>query len=188
MKRVLTLLLLLVALPCFAQTTTTTTTTAPATPTPVSTSLSFNVGAGAFGFGGSSTATPGTDIELALNPGIAKLPNFSFRSDNLLAPGANLQYYGGGGDYQLPNLSKTGLLSSIHFDLNGTFGIDRIVPSTGPSQSHFGMMVGASMHYTTSIGVDMNLFQVGFLRTPGAPWGANAPYFGGSVSYFFGKQ
>ncbi len=174
--------LCLFAFPSFAQTSTTT------TPTPSSASLSFNVGAGAFGLGGSSNATPATDIALTLNPGIAKAPNFSFRSDNLLAPGANLQFYGGGGEYQLPQLAKTGLLADIHFNLNATFGLDRIAPASGPTQEHFGLMAGASMHYMTSAGVDLNLFQVGFLRTPGAPWGANAPYFGGSISYFFGKQ
>ena len=156
------------------------------TPVPISTSLNFNIGAGALGLGGSSQATASTDVALQLNPGIVKAPNFSFRSDNVLAPGANLQFYGGGGEYQLPKLSKTGLLSAVYFDLNATFGIDRITSDTLPTKTHFGLMAGASMHYLTSAGVDLNLFQVGFLRTPGAPWGANAPYFGGSVSYFFG--
>lgn len=171
----------LLALGTSAQTTTTTTTA------PTSSSLSFNIGAGALGLSGSQ-ATPATDITLELNPGIAKAPNFSFRSDNVLAPGANLQFYAGGGSYKLPKLAKTGLLSQIYFDLNASAGIDRIVPATGPSQSHFGLMAGASMHYLTSVGVDMNLFQVGYMRTPGAPWGGSAPYFGGSISYLFGSH
>jgi hypothetical protein len=185
--RTLAMLLLatfVASLPAYAQSST----TPPATPAPTQTSLTLNVGAGALGLGGSTNATPSTDISLSLNPGIAKMPWFSLRSDNVLAPGAYLQMYAGGGDVQLPKLSKTGLLSQVRFDLNATFGIDRIVPPTGVSQSHFGMMAGASMHYLTATGVDVNLFQVGFMRSPGAPWGANAPYFGGSVSYLFGKQ
>lgn len=170
----LAFLFLLFALPCFAQ-------------TPSSASMNFNLGAGAFGLGGTN-ATPATDVALSLNPGIKKLPNFSFRSDNVIAPGDNMQLFAGGGEYKLPSFSKTGLLSAVHFEINGTFGIDRVTPLSGPTQSHFGLMVGASMHYMTSAGVDLNLFQVGFLRTPGVPNGANRPYFGGSVSYFWGKQ
>lgn len=165
----------LFAVPSFAQ-------------TPSQSTVNFNIGAGALGLGGSTQATPATDVSLRLNPGIKKAPNFAFRSDNLLAPGADLQFYAGGGEYALPHLSKTGLLAQVSFHINASFGIDRIVPATGSAQSHFGLMAGVSMHYTTSSGVDMNIFQVGFLRTPGAPWGANAPYFGGSVSYFFGSH
>ena len=178
MKRALAVIaaLFLMVFPSYAQ-----------TPAPSTASMSFNVGAGAFGLGGTN-ATPATDIALTLNPGIAKAPNFSFRSDNLLAPGANLQYFGGGGSYKLPKLSKAGLLASVHFELNATAGLDRISPPNGSAAEHFAMMAGASMHYTTSAGVDMDLFQVGYIRTPGAPWGGSAPYFGGSISYLFGKQ
>jgi len=179
----LALTLLMTAIPCFAQTTAT-----PTTPTPTTASMNFNIGAGALGLGGSNQATAATDVALTINPGIAKLPGLSLRSDNLLAPGANLQFYAGGFEYQLPKLAKSGLLSAVYFDLNATAGINRITSATLPTKSSFGLMAGASMHYLTSANVDLNLFQVGFLRTPGAPWGANAPYFGGSVSYFFGKQ
>jgi hypothetical protein len=170
----LAFLFLLFALPCFAQ-------------TPSSASMNFNLGAGAFGLGGTN-ATPATDVALSLNPGIKKLPEFALRSDNLLDPGENMQFFGGGGNVTLPQLSKTGLLSKVHFEVNATFGLDRVTPPTGPTQAHFGLMVGASLHYSSPTGVDLNLFQVGFLRTPGVPNGANRPYFGGSVSYFWGKQ
>lgn len=170
MKKVFLLfpaLLLIFALPAAAQTKTS--------------ALSFSIGAGALGLGGSSNATPATDIPVTLNPGIAKMPDFSFRMDTLLAPGPGLQFYGGGADYQLPYLAKTGLFSKIYFTVNATFGLDRIVPAIGASQSHAAMMIGGTVHYAAPAGMDINMFQAGLLRTPGAPWGANAPYIGGSL-------
>ena len=168
---------LLMAVPAFAQ-----------TPAPATSTMAFSVGAGAFGISATSNATPATDVTLSLNPGIAKLPNFSFRSDNVLAPGAGMQFYGGGVDYRIPYLAKTGLFSQIYFTVNGTFGIDRIVPATGPSQANFGFMVGGTVHYVAG-SVDLNLFQAGLLHTPGAAWGSNAPYIGGSVTKtLFGNQ
>lgn len=173
----------LFALCCPAQT---------AAPAPTSSTMSFSVGGNALGLGGTTASTPATDITLTLNPGVATkgyLSEVSLLSDNLLAPGANLQYYAGGFLAPIPvKIPSTSPLSGISFYWRATAGVDRIVPASGPSQTHFGLMAGGGAQYTNSSGVKVTLIEVDFLRTPGSPWGANAPAVEGGLSYVFGSH
>jgi len=156
--------------------------TAPASnvPAPVTSTLSFSVGASALGT--TSQATPATDVMLALNPGFkGALSNLEFRSDNLLSPGANLQYYGGGFNFNVPK-HLPGVFAPLSFYVDGTFGIDRIVPPAGASSSHFAFLAGGGLKWLTSSG------EVDDLHTPGAPWGSNTPAISGGISYLFGHQ
>jgi hypothetical protein len=188
-KRLWLLLAALIALPSFAQTAT----APPAsnTPAPAQSSLSFNVGASAFGAGGTS-ATPATDVTLTLNPGLASkgyLSEISLLSDNALAPGINWQYYGGGLSAPIPvKFPSTSALSGLSFYWRGSAGMERIVPATGPSQSHVGAMIGGGASWTSASGVKVQLFEVGALITPNAAWGNKAPYFAGGISYLFGSH
>ena len=178
------LVLLFCAIPCYAQTS-----TATATPAPTSSTVTFNIGASALGLGGTSQSTPASDITLHLGLGLAKAPNLYLKSDSLLAPGANLQYYGGGVGDCFPHVfGKNGPLSGLILCAEGSVGADRIVPSSGPSQSHVAFMAGGYFEYQTSSGVNINLVGVEDLHTPGAPWGSNAPAVQGGISYFFGKH
>lgn len=181
--RKLLFLLLLCALPCLAQTTN--------VPTPASASRSFSVGAAAFGLGGMAQATPASDVTLTLNPGFASTGYFSkfdLRSDNVLSPSANLQFFGGGFQAPIPvTFPKGSALAPLSFYADATFGVDRIVPSAGPSQVHFALMAGGGVNWTLSNGVTVNLIEVNDLHAPGAPWGNDAPALSGGISYIWGK-
>ena len=176
----LVVLLFVAAVPVMAQN----------TPSPTQSTVNFSVGAAALGLGGTAQATAATDVKLELNPGFtAKLKTLELRSDNLLAPGANLQYYGGGVNFTIPkNFPKTSILAPLSFYVDATVGVNRIVPATGPSTSHIGFMMGGGLRWLTSSGVQMTLIEVNVLHTPGAPWGANAPAISGGLSYVFGHQ
>jgi hypothetical protein len=156
------------------------------TPAPTTSNLSFSVGASALGT--TSQATPATDVMLSLNAGFKGVwSNLEFRSDNLLSPGANLQYYGGGINFNVPK-KLPGVLAPLSFYVNGTVGIDRIVPATGPSQAHYAFMGGGGLKWLTSSGVQIRLIEIDDLHTPGAPWGSNTPAISGGISYLFGHQ
>lgn len=159
-------------------------------PTPTQSTLSFSVGASALGLGGASQATAATDVKMELNPGFTgKFKTLELRSDNLLAPGANLQYYGGGVNFTIPkSFPKTSAFAPLSFYVDGTVGADRIVPGTGKSSSHIGFMAGGGLRWLTSSGVQVQLIEVNLLHAPGAPWGANAPAISGGLSYVFGHQ
>lgn len=159
-------------------------------PAPAQSTTNFQIGSGAFGLGMGAQATPAANVTLSLNPGLATktyLGQVSLISDNLLAPSVNLQYYGGGFSAPIP-FKLTGALSGLSFFWRATGGIDRIVPATGPSVSHFGVMAGGGANWTSSTGVTVKLVEVDFLRTPGAPWGANAPAVSGGVGFIFGSH
>ena len=167
-----------------AQTSTSSTPAAQA-PAPTQESLTFSFGATALGLAPSGDTTPASDIVVKL--GFTK--RVTLRSDNLLAPGANLQYYGGGMQVDLPNkfLSKT-VLAPLQPFVAGTIGADRIVPASGPSQSHISFMAGGGLDWTPSVSVRVHLIEVDVAHFPGAPWGANTPAVSGGISMFFGKQ
>lgn len=161
------------------------------TPAPTASSLNFNVGAAAFGLGGATQATPASDVVLSLNPGFTQkfLANLSLRSDNILAPGADLQFYAGGFQYAIPySFPSASPLHALHFYSDVEFGVDRIVPATTPSQAHFAFMAGGGVNWTMSNGVTVNLIEVNDLHAPGAPWGNDAPALAGGISYIFGKH
>ena len=177
---VLGLLALLIAVPAYGQ-----------TPAPAQNTMSFNIGASALGLAATQNATPASDIVLSLNPGFksAVMQNFALRSDNLLAPGANLQYYGGGVNFTIPYKFAAGnVFAPLSFYVDGTVGADRIVPATGPSASHVAFMAGGGANWQTSSGVQINLVEINLLHTPSAPWGSNAPAISGGISYVFGKH
>jgi hypothetical protein len=180
---VLVLVLLFTAPGAMAQT--------PTVPVPITSTVNFNIGAQAFGLGGTQQATPASDVTLVLNPGftnkIAK--QFSLRSDNLLAPGASLQYYGGGFNWNAPfKFALTSAFAPLSFYTDATVGVDRIVPATGPTQAHVSVMAGGGLKWLTSSGVQITLIEVNWLHTPDAPWGNNAPAYSGGLSYVFGSH
>jgi len=159
------------------------------TPAPVTSTVNFQIGAGALGIAATSQATPATDIKLELNPGFAKAKSLSLISDNLLAPGANLQYYGGGVSYDLPKIfPKTSMLSPVDFYVRGSVGVDRIVPASGTGQSHIAFLAGGGLAWEPSSAVRIQLVEVDDGHFPGAPWGAHAPVISGGLSLLFGKQ
>jgi len=175
------LALLLVATPAMAQT----------LPTPTTNTASFNIGAAAFGLGGAASATPASDVTLSLNPGFNNkyFKTLELRSDNLLAPGANLQYYGGGVNWVTPlKFASTSAFAPLSFYVDATAGVGRIVPASGATVSHVGFMAGGGLRWLTSSGVQVTLVEINVLHTPGAPWGSNAPAISGGLSYVFGKH
>jgi len=163
----------------------------PTVPTPTTNTASFNIGAAAFGLGGSSQATPASDVTLSLNPGFNNkyFKTLELRSDNLLAPGANLQYYGGGVNWVTPlKFASTSMFAPLSFYVDGTAGATRIVPATGVANSHIGFMAGGGLRWLTSSGVQVTLVEINVLHAPGAPWGSSAPAVSGGLSYVFGHQ
>ena len=161
-------------------------------PAPTTSTASFNIGAQAFGLGGSSQATPASDVTLSLNPGFSTnkyLKTLELRSDNLLAPGANLQYYGGGVNWVTPlKFASTSAFAPLSFYVDATAGVGRIVPASGATVSHVGFMAGGGLRWLTGSGVQLTLIEVNVLHTPGAPWGSSAPAVSGGLSYVFGHQ
>lgn len=182
MKNTLAILALLLAPVAFAQ--------APANmPIPNQTSVAFTAGASMLGAGGQN-ATPAADITLDLNAALAQKNYFKdvrLLSDNANAPAIDWQYYGGGARGPIPvSLPKASALSPLSFYWRGTVGIERIVPATGPSQSHVGAMIGGGAEWTTSPGVVVRLFEAGVIISPRAAWGQKVPYVSGGISYLFG--
>jgi hypothetical protein len=178
-KAIVLTLLLLLASCAFAQ-----------TPTPVSSTFNFNIGAQAFGLGGTSQATPASDVVLSLNPGFTNkyLSELEFRNDNLLAPGANLELFTGGINWEPPlKFPASSVFAPLSFYVDGTVGVDRIVPATGPSQAHVGFMTGGGLRWLMSSGVRVNILEINVIHAPGAPWGTNSPAYAGGLSYLFGN-
>lgn len=172
---------LLFAAPSMAQTST--------PPAPTQTTMNFQIGAGALGIASTSQATPATDIKLSFNPGFAKMKSLSLLSDNVLAPGANLQYYGAGISYEFSNIfPKTSALAPVSFYLRGSIGADRIVPATGASQSHIAFLAGGGLAWNPSSSVRIQLVEVDDGHFPGASWGPHVPVVSGGLSILFGKQ
>lgn len=130
--------------------------------TPASTTsplFSVSTQAVAVRIGGSTQ--PGTDAIGSFN----LTPRLQLQSDNILAPGINLQSYLGGVKYQfswLDSLLKKSSLSSIKPYVHGAFGIVRNVPATGTAQQHYSALAGAGFDYqvngTLSIGPRVEFF------------------------------
>ena len=179
MKLICTLALavLIGAIPAFGQ----------STPAPTVSTTNFSLGGQAMGIGG---GTPAVDVNMTLNPGlVGKAQNFELRSDNIEAPGANTQIYLGGGNYLPPAaFPVSSILHPLKFYIGGGVGVDRIVPAAGPSQAHIAFMVGGGARWLLSSGVQINLFEVDWLRAPGSPWGNNTAAISGKLSYAWGKR
>lgn len=127
---------------------------------------SFSLNAQAVALPGGGQTVAATDI--GFTKGIT--PNFSLRDDNILAPSNGMQFYGGGGNYFLPTsfLSKTLLdPKSLQPYLTASIGIDRIVPTSGPSQQHIAFLIGGGLNYKPANGVWVNLFEARYAKLPG---------------------
>lgn len=153
------------------------------TPSPVpggtTETMQISIGAQALGLG---TATAGTDV-------VAKVQfkgALSLRSDNILVPSTNFQLYAGGIQYNLPTsfLAKTNF-SSLQGYVSASIGADRIVPASGPSQSHIAFLVGGGLNWQQSTNVIMNLVELRIMHAPGNPSGVNVPVVSGGISLFF---
>lgn len=158
MKTILRLLLvmLLFALPCIAQT--------PA-PTPL---FSVSTQAMALRIGGQTV--PATD---AIGT-FYLTKNLALQSDNILAPGNDLQAYLGGVRYNFnldkylakTNIPKGTFLPYVH----AAVGIVRNVPSVGQDQQHYSVLAGGGFDYDPT---GQSRFSFG----PRVEW-FNAPGFG----------
>lgn len=150
--------------------------------TPKTNSVNINIGASALGLTGGNSV-PGTDIIASINV----KGNLLLRSDNILAPGAGFQGYFGGVQYPFltSQIAKTNL-KGLEPYATGSVGVDRIVPSTGPSQAHFAFLAGGGLNYTPSSGIKINVLEVRWMRAPG--YATNTAVVSGGISIFFGKQ
>lgn len=164
-------------------------------PAPSQSTLSFNIGASALGLGGTSQATPASDVVLELNPGFkGRFGNFELRSDNILAPGINLQSYHGGLNYCFvgpacvaPFAKIPGQLAPLSFYADFAPGVDRIVPATGNAQSHFSYIVGGGIKWQMQNGIQMRLIEVDAYHAPGSPFDT-APMVAGGITYVWGNR
>ena len=139
------------------------------TPAPTTT---FNLTASAIALPGNHTTVAGTVV----GGTFAITPNFSLRDDNLIVPAANLDGFFGGIEYNLPRLS-TSLNNispnlngnSFQFYLTGSFGVDRITPSTGAVIQHYAALAGGGVRYDpTSTGhFTVSLAEVRWAKLPG---------------------
>jgi hypothetical protein len=136
------------------------------TQTPPSNSGSFSLNAQAVALPGGGQTVAATDVGFTK----AITPNLSLRDDNILAPANGMQFYGGGANYFLPTsfLKKT-LLNPANFQPYATasVGVDRIVPSSGPSQQHIAFLIGGGLNYKPANGVWVNLFEARYAKLPG---------------------
>lgn len=133
--------------------------------TPTSPQGSFSLTAQAVALPGGGQTVAGTIVGFTKS-----LTNsVSLRNDDLLAPGSDFQGYFGGAQW-FPNVSKVlakTKLTGLTPYLTGSVGIDRIVPSSGPSQQHIAFLAGGGLNYTPSSGPTINLFEVRYARLPG---------------------
>jgi hypothetical protein len=154
-------------------------TTSP-TPTPSSTqTLQVSIGAQALGFG---TAAAGTDVVAK----VSIVGSLALRSDNILVPSTNFQFYGAGFQYNIPMqfLAKTNF-SSLQGYVSTSVGADRIVPASGASSSHVGFLAGGGFNWQESNNVIVNIVEVRLMHAPGNPSGTNVPVVSGGISLFF---
>lgn len=162
---------------------------------PAQSTVNLSIGAQAFGLGGASQATPATDVTLQLNPGFSKiLANLVLESHNILAPSADLQYYGGGvgfcvfGDCPRPIHKLPGVLAPLSLKIGANAGVARIVPAAGPSMGNVGYMAYGELGWTTGPGIHITVFSIGNCHFPKAPWGNNAPCMSGGIEKIFGSR
>jgi len=148
----------------------------PPAPAPVDVTM-FSIASQAVAVRIGGQSVPGTD----LIGSYAVTKRISVRSDNLLAPGNNLQLYGAGFDWKPPLsglISKTTLpKNTFEPYLTGTIGIVRNVPAAGPVKQHYAALLGGGVNYdpTGSGRFTVNLIEVRAADLPGFgkhPWGA----------------
>ncbi len=150
--RKLSLLFLLFAVPCFAQTN-------PA-PTPL-----FSVSTQALGLRIGGQTVAGTDAIGSFN----LTPNLQLQSDNILAPANDFQGYFGGVKYYAPFLAKPFAktsLSSVKPYVHAALGVVRNVPANGPTQQHYGALAGAGFDYQVNSTFSLGP-RVEYLNAPG---------------------
>src|SRR5258708_17099702 len=102
--------------------------------------------------------------------------NFALRSDNLIAPGANLSAYLGGFNYNLPvlsrklnNMSPNLDGSRFQFYITASVGVDRLSPASGDVRQHYAALVGGGVRYDASGSgrFSVNLAEVRWAKLPG---------------------
>lgn len=149
----------------------------------VTSSVQVSIGAQALGLGATSDATPASEIITD----IQFTKSVTLESRVLEDPGADLQYYGGGFKLLLPAslLSKTAL-SSLAPYVDVSVGADRIVPATGPSQSHIAFQMGGGLNWCKG-NLCTQLVEINYGRLPGLPSGASTVLVGGGLSWAFTK-
>jgi hypothetical protein len=133
--------------------------------TPTSPQGNFSLTAQAVALPGGGQTVAGTIVGFTK----AITSTVSLRNDDLLAPGSSLQGYFGGAQW-FPSLSKVFAktkLTGLQPYVTGSIGVDRIVPSSGPSQQHIALLIGGGLNYTPSSGPTINLFEVRYARLPG---------------------
>lgn len=139
---------------------------APAASAPPTNQGSFSLTAQAVALPGGGQTVAATDVGFTK----AITPNFSLREDSILAPSNGMQFYGGGANFFLPTnfLAKTLLdPKSLQPYLTASVGVDRVVPSTGPSQQHIAFLLGGGLNYKPANGVWVNLFEARYAKLPG---------------------
>lgn len=141
--------------------------------------VQVSVGAQALGLG---TAAAGTDVVAK----VSVVNSLALRSDNILVPSTNFQFYGAGLQYNLPMsfLAKTNF-SSLQGYVSASVGADRIVPASGPSASHVGFLAGGGFNWIKSNNMIVNIVEVRLMHAPGNPSGTNVPVVSGGISLFF---
>lgn len=159
--------------------------------TPTQSTINFAIGAGAFGLAATSSATPGSDITVQLNPGFknAYFSQVSLLSDNMLA--SNIQYFGGGLTGPIPDPFPTSsAFGKLYFYWRASAGADRITSTATPSvtTSAFAFLAGGGVGYIGPSGLRVQLVEVDAAHFPGAPFGNTAPAVSGSISWIFGHN
>ena len=145
---------------------------------PAPATMQVSIGAAALDGNG----VPGTDIVAKASIAGA----LALRSDNILIPSTQFQFYGGGFQYNIPMsfLAKTNF-SSLQGYVTASLGADRIVPASGASQAHLSGLAGGGFNWQMSNNVIVNIVEVRWMHAPGNPSGANVPVVSGGFSLFF---
>jgi hypothetical protein len=148
-------------------------------PTPTTSTLQISVGTQALGLG---TSAAGTDVVAK----VSIVGPLSLRSDNILVPSTDFQFYGGGFQYNVPTsfLAKTNF-SALQGYVSASVGASRVVPATGPSTSHVGFLAGGGFNWLESNNMIVNIVEIRWMHAAGNPSGENVPVVSGGLSFFF---
>lgn len=141
MKRLISLLLLLFALPCFAQ-------TAPPTTT-------FSANTSVISLPNGKQTFAGVDSGITFSP----TPNFDLLERNLISTGPGFQYFAGGTNYRIKPLSVgfNNMSSNVNglrfqFGITESVGVVRITDSNGVTRQHYGFTGGGFVNYSLTQG------------------------------------
>jgi hypothetical protein len=152
--------------------------TAPIAPTPTAptsspstSSPTFSLNASIISLSANGATTPATVI----GETYAATSNFLLREDNIIGPGANLNAYLGGAQYNLTGLSKllknTNLNNkNVQFYALALAGANHVTdPETKLTRQHFSFEAGGGVNYdpTGSGKFTVNLVEVKYLKAPG---------------------